>query len=172
MPYTAFQAVLDPTAPPGWRSYWRGEYLNRLTDEAIDTFLRHGATLLDSAPPLSQAVMFRIGQHINDIPGGSTAFSQREATYLFHPIVVWKEALDDQRMLAAGRGFAQAMRAFATGSPYLNFTPEADRVHDAYSAETSGRLVALKDTYDPDNLFNLNQNIAPSRRLEGVALAR
>jgi hypothetical protein len=65
-------------------------------------------------------------------------------------------------MLAIGRAFAEAMRPFATGTPYLNFTPEADRVADAY-AGTYARLVALKDTYDPDNLFRLNQNIAPSR---------
>jgi FAD/FMN-containing dehydrogenase len=171
MPYTAFQAALDPTAPPGRRSYWRGEYLHNLTDDAIDTFLQNGATLLESAPPLSQAVIFRIGQHINAIPRGSTAFSQREANYLFHPIVVWKRSDDDKRMLTAGRNFAQAMRAFATGSPYLNFTPEADRVRDAYTADTYSRLVALKDTYDPDNVFNLNQNIAPSGHLESRVLA-
>jgi FAD/FMN-containing dehydrogenase len=163
MPYTTFQAALDPTAPPGWRSYWRGEYLNSLTDDAIDTFLRNGETLLESAPPLSQAVIFRIGQHINTIPERSTAFPQRHANYLFHPIVVWQHAHDDERMLAAGRGFAAAMRPFATGRPYLNFTPEADRVHDAYTADTYSQLVALKDRYDPDNLFHLNQNIAPSR---------
>jgi FAD/FMN-containing dehydrogenase len=171
MPYTAFQAALDASAPPGWRSYWRGEYLHTLTDEAIDTFLCNGAALLETAPPLSQAVIFRIGQNINAIPAANTAFSQRDANYLFHPIAVWKHATDDERMLGAGRSFAQAMRAFATGSPYLNFTPEQDRVRDAYSTDTYSRLVALKDTYDPDNLFNLNQNIAPSDRIQSALLA-
>jgi hypothetical protein len=66
-------------------------------------------------------------------------------------------------MLAIGRAFAQAMRPFANGSPYLNFTPEADRVRDTYTGSTYARLVALKDKYDPDNLFRLNQNIAPTR---------
>jgi FAD/FMN-containing dehydrogenase len=41
--------------------------------------------------------------------------------------------------------------------------PEADRVRDAYSDATYARLVALKDRYDPANLFRLNQNIRPSR---------
>jgi FAD/FMN-containing dehydrogenase len=166
MPYTAFQAALDPTAPPGWRSYWRGEYLHGLEDDAIDTFLRYGAALLEAAAPLSQGVIFRIGQHINAVLEGSTAFSQRDANYLFHPIVVWKHADDDERMLAAGRAFAGAMRPFADGSPYLNFTPEADRVRDAYTGGTYAQLVALKDKYDPDNLFQLNQNIAPSPKPE------
>ena len=166
MPYTGFQAALDPTAPPGWRSYWRGEYLCSLEDEAIDTFLRNGASLLEAAPPLSQGVIFRIGQQINAVRPDATAFSQRDENYLFHPMVVWQHADDDERMLAEGRAFVQAMRSFATGSPYLNFTPEADRVRDAYSSSTYTRLVALKDKYDPDNLFQLNQNIAPSSQLD------
>ena len=45
------------------------------------------------------------------------------------------------------------MRPFSTGGAYLNFTPEADRVRDAYGAEKYERLVALKDKYDPDYLF-------------------
>jgi hypothetical protein len=75
-------------------------------------------------------------------------------------------------MLALGREFAQAMRPFATGTPYLNFTPETDRVRDAFDGGTYTRLVALKDEYDPDNLFQLNQNIAPSNQLESTLSAR
>ncbi|HZQ66559.1 MAG TPA: FAD-binding oxidoreductase [Gaiellaceae bacterium] len=172
MPYTAFQAALDATAPPGWRSYWRGEYLRSLSDGAIDTFLEHGATLVEEAPPLSQGVVFRIGQRINAVPHDATAFSQRDASYLFHPIAVWKDADDDERMLAAGRAYAEEMRRFADGSPYLNFTPEADRVRDAYTPDTYARLVGLKDAYDPDNLFRLNQNIAPSDPSGRAALPR
>jgi len=153
MPYTAFQGALDPTAPPGWRSYWRGEYLRNLSDEAIDTFLRDGQELVGAAAPLTQAVIFRIGQAIAAVPERRTAFSHRDANYLFHPIIAWKEAGDDTRMITAGRALAETMRQFATGGAYLNFTPEADRVRDAYDPETYDRLVALKDKYDPDNVF-------------------
>ena len=55
------------------------------------------------------------------------------------------------------------MRPFATGGAYLNFTPE-DRVREGYGEAKYERLVALKDRYDPDNLFRLNQNIKPSRQ--------
>jgi Berberine and berberine like len=71
-------------------------------------------------------------------------------------------------MLATGRALAQAIRPNATGTPFLNFTPEADRVRDAYSGGTYARLVALKHKYDPKNLFQLNQNIAPSHELKNT----
>jgi FAD/FMN-containing dehydrogenase len=161
MPYTAFQAIIDPSAPPGLRSYWRGEYLESLTEAAIETFLSDGVALVEAAPPLSQAVIFRIGQAINAVPEGATAFSQRRANYLFHPIAVWQDAADDARVIESGRAFAETMRRFATGGAYLNFTPEPDRVRDAFATGTYKRLVALKGTYDPENVFRLNQNIEP-----------
>jgi FAD/FMN-containing dehydrogenase len=109
-------------------------------------------------------IIFRIGQGVTAVPDDATAFSHRDADYLFHPISVWQDPADDERLIAANRAFADAMRPFSTGAAYLNFTPEAGRVRDAYGEKKYERLVALKDRYDPDNLFQLNQNIRPSRQ--------
>jgi hypothetical protein len=162
MPYTAFQAALDASAPPGLRSYWRGEYMRELSDPAIDVFLAHAAGLVTPEAPLSQAVLFRIGQGVTATPDAAAAFSHRSAAYLFHPIACWADAADDDRMVTLARAFADAMRPFATGAAYLNFTPEADRVRDAFGDEKHARLVNAKDVYDPGNRFRLNQNIRPS----------
>jgi FAD/FMN-containing dehydrogenase len=170
MPYTAFQAILDPSAPTGYRNYWRGEYMTALPDAAIDTFVEHGPGLASIAPPFCQSIMFRIGQAVNAVPDETTAFSQRDADYLFHPLGVWENPDDDERVIAASRAFAEAMREFSTGAAYLNFTPEADRVRDAFGDKYE-RLVALKDKYDPDNLFRGNQNIIPSEAAGEPALA-
>ncbi|MGW0614989.1 FAD-binding oxidoreductase [Streptomyces sp. NPDC002788] len=167
MPYTAFQSALDPLAPPGFRSYWRGEYMRELGDDAIDTFLAHGVDLTLLGAPLSEMIIFRIGQGVAAVPDEATAFSHRDARYLFHPICVWADSHDDSPMTTAGRAFAAAMRPFSTGASYLNFTPEADRVRDAYGEDKYARLVALKSTYDPANLFRLNQNIRPSHAAVG-----
>lgn len=112
--------------------------------------------------PLSQTVVFRIGQGVASVADEATAFSHRDAQYLFHPITMWQEPTDDERLIAASRAFCDAMRPFSTGGAYLNFTPE-DRVRDAYGAAKYARLQALKARYDPDNLFRLNQNITPRR---------
>jgi FAD/FMN-containing dehydrogenase len=171
MPYTAFQAMLDPGAPPGKRSYWRGEYLAGLSDEAIDTFVAHAPDLAAAGVPFSQMIIFRIGQGVTAVPDDATAFSHRDTNYLFHPISVWEEPADDERLIAGCRAFADAMRPFSTGGAYLNFTPEADRVRDAYGDAKYERLVALKDRYDPQNLFRGNQNIKPSQATGEPALA-
>jgi FAD/FMN-containing dehydrogenase len=68
---------------------------------------------------------------------------------------------------------AQAMRPFVTGATYVNFlnleeaTPE--RVQAAYSPDDWQRLVALKERYDPDNLFRFNRNIPPSKAATSAA---
>jgi FAD/FMN-containing dehydrogenase len=170
-PYTTFQAALDPLAPWGLPFYARGEYMSELSDPAIDTFLTGAVELLELSHPLSQMVMFRIGQAIAAVPEDATAFSQRAAGYLFHPIAAWSGPADAARVTDAGRAFAAAMRAFSTGASYLNFTHEPDRVRDGYGDAKYARLVAVKDAYDPANLFRLNHNIRPSRAAAEPALA-
>jgi FAD/FMN-containing dehydrogenase len=163
VPYTAFQAFLDPLAPWGCRNYARGEYMPELSDAAIDTFLPHAADLTVLGAPLSQQVIFRVGQAIAVVPSEVTAFSHRDARYLFHPISIWADLADDERMIAANRAF--------TGAAYLNFTAEGDRVRDGYGDDKYARLVALKNAYDPANRFRLNQNIRPSQPAAEPTLA-
>jgi len=170
MPYCAFQGLLDPMVPKGLRSYWRGEYLKELSNGAIDAFVEHAPRLAASGMPFSQIIFLRIGQGVAGVDDEATAFSHRDAAYLFHPISMWQDPADDGRMIAATRAFCEAMRPFATGAAYLNFTAE-DRVRDAYGEAKYTRLVALKDRYDPGNLFQLNQNIKPSRARGESALA-
>ena len=142
-----------------------------MPNESIDTFLDHAPPLVAAGKPFSQAVVFRIGQGVTAVPDGATAFSHRDAQYLLHPISIWSDPDDDDLLIAAARALAEAMRPFGTGSAYLNFTPETDRVRDAYGRDTYERLVAVKDSYDPDNLFRMNQNVAPSTQTGEPALA-
>ena len=162
MPYTMFQGMLDVTAPKGQRSYWRGEYLKGLSNGAIDTFVLNATDLAKAGMPLTQIIIFRLGQGVAAVADDATAFSHRDADYMFHPITMWQQPTDDERLMAKSRAFCEAMRPFSTGGAYLNFTAE-DRVRDAFGAAKYERLVALKNRYDPGNLFRLNPNIKPTR---------
>ena len=56
------------------------------------------------------------------------------------------------------------MKPWTTGEVYLNFIGDegAARVESAFGAEKWKRLQALKNEWDPDNLFRHNQNIPPA----------
>jgi FAD/FMN-containing dehydrogenase len=162
MPYTAFQEILDPTAPWGTQVYNSGEHLRELSDEAIDTFVEYASKL---EAPLSQAIMFRHGGAVSRVPEDAMAAGYRDAAYLMHPIAVWDDPADSERHISWCRNLCKAMRPHTTGGVYLNMTMDEGerRVRDGYGSEKYGRLVALKDKYDSDNLFRVNQNIKPTR---------
>jgi FAD/FMN-containing dehydrogenase len=161
MPYTAFQAMLDPGNQPGFRNYWRGEYLTELSDDAIDTYVEHAREPLT---PFNQIIIFRLGQAVKEVADEDTAFSHRDADYVFHPIAMWEDPADDERLIGWVRQISEAMRPFETGGVYLNFTGDSDKVRDAFGEQKYERLVALKDKFDPENLFQHNQNIKPSKK--------
>jgi FAD/FMN-containing dehydrogenase len=168
MPYTAFQALLDPTAPRGCHWYNTGEHLDDLSADAIDVLVGHAPAGLD---PLTMVIVFRHGGAVSRIPEDATAFGNREAEYILHPLAAWLEPGDGERHLSWLRELVRAMEPFKTGGVYLNFTPDereqtvagygADRIVDGYGVEKYARLVALKQKYDPENVFRFNHNISP-----------
>ena len=94
-----------------------------------------------------------------------TAFMGREAPFLFSVDAVWDDPAQTAEVLAYSRAFLAEMEPYSTGGLYVNFAglgEEGEKlVKDAYGANYQ-RLVALKNKYDPTNLFRLNQNIKPT----------
>lgn len=170
MPYTALQALIDPLAPEGNLNYNRGEHLSGLSDEAIDTFVDYASEISLVSSPLTQTIIFRHGGAVSRVPDDATAASHRDAAYMVHPIACWQDPADSDRYLDWVKRFSEAMGPFKTGGVYLNFEPDEgeERVRAGFGAEKYARLVELKDKWDPENLFRINQNIKPSRET-GVA---
>ncbi len=118
-----------------------------------------------SAPsPMSQILLIPGGGAIARAPGDRMAFGQRQAPFNLHVLSKWELPRDDDANIAWARELGAAMKPFTTGRTYLNFIGDegADRVRAAFSPEAYARLQAVKDRYDPQNLFRLNQNIRPS----------
>ena len=97
----------------------------------------------------------------------ATAFGRRDARFILNVWGVWDEPADDAREVAWVRDFWTAMQPHATGGHYVNFLGlEEDaelraQSRESYLPGTWERLVALKDHWDPTNLFRLNHNIPP-----------
>ena len=158
--YTALQASADPLFVPGRRYYWKAQFLQQISDAAIDA-LTDGFALATS--PLSIAVLQQVGGAISRVDEGATPYGNRNAAYDCFPAAIWENPVEDERHIAWAREFWAAMRPFGTGGVYVNNLGEEgeERVRAAYGTNYA-RLAALKAKYDPDNLFRLNQNIRPA----------
>jgi FAD/FMN-containing dehydrogenase len=161
MPYRALQAMLEPFSPHGWRNYWRGLHLKGLSDDALQAYLRFAP---EGMAPMTFVVLFQHGGAVGRVDEEETAFSHRDATFMAHPIACWMDSADDKRHVAWVQEFTDAMDPFRTGGVYLNFMADEgeERVRAGYESGKYDRLVALKNEYDPDNVFRFNQNIRPN----------
>jgi FAD/FMN-containing dehydrogenase len=159
MPYTAMQKMLDPFAPAGIRSYWKSNFLQTLSDDAIDAFVQFAA-----ACPSPQT--FSILEHSHGaaalVPVSDTAFPVRSEGFDLVILSLWQDPQHDAENVQWTRAFCSAMRSWSAGSVYVNALSEDDsaRVREAFGANYN-RLRKVKTAYDPSNRFRQNQNIAP-----------
>ncbi|WP_454873319.1 FAD-binding oxidoreductase [Paraburkholderia xenovorans] len=160
MPFVAWQQAFDPLLTPGARNYWKSHNLGEIQDGLIDALL----SAIDKLPSPQCEIFFgQIGAQTQRVPVEATAYSSRDTLYAMNVHGRWDDASDDERCIAWARAFFEAAAPFALGSVYVNFMTqeEGGRVADAYGPNYE-RLVAVKNRYDPRNLFRCNQNIRPS----------
>ena len=137
------------------RRYWKGHYVRDLPDDAIAALLAHD--------PSVAASLQAYGGAIADVPEDATAFSHRSTAFEYVGAARWTDPAEDDARMARARRSAAALAPFASGA-YVNALSDdgADGVRRAYPPAELARLTALKDAVDPDNVFHLNHNIAPS----------
>jgi len=161
--YLELQAGADESMKPGMRRYWKGHLLRELPDEAIEAFLGRGGPAQEGELR-AKGSLLAYGGAIGQVGIGDSAFSHRDAVIEFITTEGWEDPAEDEMRIAAPRRFAAAMEPFASGVYVNALADEAGGggVRAAYYAATLERLTALKDRYDPQNVFHLNHNIPPS----------
>ena len=162
MPYAEAQTVLDADYPDGGRYYWTSQNVGGLGDEEVSRLILHA----DTAPSANSTVdVWCMGGTMARGGAGETAFGYRGAPYLIGVEANWENPEDDAANIAWARNCVADLRRFSDGGAYLNFPgflEEGGRmVRDAFGGNY-GRLVALKNAYDPHNLFRLNHNVEPT----------
>ncbi|MFT4883137.1 MAG: FAD/FMN-containing dehydrogenase [Natronomonas sp.] len=158
-PYVEHQQSSDELYQEGHRNYWKSHFFDELTDEAIDTIVEHA----DPLPSPFTTVFFEwMGGEIARMDPDATAFPHRDATASFTVAPKWTDPEDDEEMIEWARTFFDATAPYATDDVYVNYLSwdEQERAEAAYGDHYE-RLLELKRTYDPDNLFQVNQNIDP-----------
>jgi FAD/FMN-containing dehydrogenase len=164
-PYVGFQSALDSTVVHGWSYYWKSTYLPELRDDLIDVLAEHA---FSCSSPRSYVAMFHLNGAVSRVADGVTAFGNRQASHAITLDAVWRPGEDfGERDTAWTREFFAALGRFREGV-YVNFLggdEDPDRVREAYGDSVYDRLVDIKTTYDPDNVFHHNQNIRPRDRV-------
>ncbi|HSF14862.1 MAG TPA: FAD-binding oxidoreductase [Vicinamibacteria bacterium] len=163
MPYPKLQSMLDEGFPAGLQVYWRSNFLAGIPDEALDELIQQFSRVTS---PLSALMLEPLGGAVARVGSEETAFNHRDAAYNLAVIGRWQAPNEEKTHIAWTRTAHEAMERFATGGVYVNYLGEEgqDRVRAAYGDAKYRRLVALKDKYDPENLFRCNQNIQPTPR--------
>jgi FAD/FMN-containing dehydrogenase len=159
MPYVAMQTLLDPLYPRGMFNYFRSAFFADLDNATVDAL----TSSYSQAPnEVSELHIHHLGGAMGREPADATAFGTRDREYILNVVARTPGADGFDGVVEWARSACARLGPEATS--YVNFTGEAseDRVRASYPPSTYARLVAVKDRYDPTNLFRLNQNIPPS----------
>jgi FAD/FMN-containing dehydrogenase len=164
MPYLQPQRSDDRPQGHHRRRYWKGHYLRQLGDDAIAAFLSRGARNGDDGDPalLASGGLQAYGGAIASTGPDDTAFSHRDALVEFVARSGWTDPAHDQDRITLARRYGAAIEPFASGVYVNDLTDEGQAgVQRAYGPAKIARLAALKNRYDPGNVFHLNHNIRP-----------
>jgi FAD/FMN-containing dehydrogenase len=160
LPQPALQSMFDAIYPPGLQWYWRADFVNELSDAAIAEHTRFASAL-----PSWQSTM-----HLYPINGAAarvgvkdTAWNYRHANWAQVMVGVDPDPANKEKITKWTKDYYDAVHPFSAGGAYVNFMMEEgeDRIKATYGGNYE-RLVAIKNKYDPRNLFRVNQNIRPT----------
>src|SRR5215213_7644548 len=161
MPYVARQAMLDEAgAVHGVQRYWKSGFTETLSDELLDVVIA-GARAFSS--PLSMILLFNIHGAATRVPASATAVGLRGNKWDFNVLSQWIDPAESPRHIAWTRELWGQVEPLISGSAYVNHIAGDDKpekIRPSFGANYE-RLVALKQQYDPTNLFRLNPNVKP-----------
>ncbi len=155
-PFVVHQTLFHAAMAPGRHYYWKSEYLPEFLKAAGNVLMDHA---LKITSPHSSILVFQLGKALarfgeTDMPAGNRNAASS-----------WEDPTQTEEQIAWARGCWSAMQQFSTGGVNVNFLTGEEgnqRVRAAYGSANYERLVELKNKYDPQNMFRLNQNIPPS----------
>jgi FAD/FMN-containing dehydrogenase len=166
MSYSAVNTIIDGGFPAGAFNYWKSSFLSELSDAAIDTMVAQFAACTSS--PMSAIVLEHFHGAVTRVPVDATAVPYRSEGYDLLIVGEWMDPATTDDNVAWTREAFAAMQPFTANQlRYVNYLDADDTGDDPVRAAYGpnyDRLVQVKNAYDPDNLFRMNTNIAPTAR--------
>ena len=160
MPYPTIQSLFDGMLPPGLQWYWRADFFNDLGAKAGQEHLKFGLNL---PTPLSQMHLYPISGAAERVSKNATPWAYRDAKYAGVIVGVDPDPANADKLTKWCKDYWEALHPYSAGGAYSNFMMDEGegRVRAAYGSNYE-QLVTIKNKYDPDNFFRVNQNIKPT----------
>lgn len=161
IPQPVLQGLFDAVYPKGLYQYWKADFVNELSDKAITEHIRFGSTM-----PTWQS-----GMHLYPVNGAAskvgkkdTAWNYRDATWSMVILGVDSDP-SNKEIISWSKEYWEAVHPYSAKGAYVNFMMDEgeERVKSTYGDNYS-KLVSIKNKYDPNNLFRMNQNIKPAKK--------
>ena len=160
MPFSTLQMAFEGLYPAGLQWYWRADFVNEISDAAIEVHLKFGGQL-----PTGHSTMhlYPIDGAVRRVPAGATAFAYRDGGWAGIIAGVDPDPANAGLISQWARDYWRELHPTSAGSAYINFLMDEgqDRIKASYRGNYQ-RLAQLKNRYDPDNIFHINQNILPT----------
>jgi FAD/FMN-containing dehydrogenase len=159
IPWPVLQSLFDALFPPGLQWYWKADFFDELSDQAIALHVKYAEQL---PTPFSTMHLYPINRAVHRIGNDDTAFSYREANFAEVIVGVDPDPANNERMIQWARDYWLALHPYSAGGGYVNMMMDEgeENVRAAYR-DNYARLAQTKAKYDPTNLFHVNQNIKP-----------
>jgi hypothetical protein len=153
--------MFDPLYSPGLQWYWKADFVNELSDEAIALYIEHGSHL---PTMLSTMHLYPVNGTAQRVGKNDTAWSYRDATWAEVIVGVDPDPANKELITNWAKNYWEAVHPYSAGGAYVNFMMGEEgesRVKASYR-DNYERLAAIKGKYDPTNFFRVNQNIKPA----------
>ncbi|MXM63987.1 FAD-binding protein [Streptomyces sp. HUCO-GS316] len=161
MPYPGLQAMFDELIPKGLQWYWRGDFFDGISDDAIEVHQRYGENL---PTDLSTMHLYPVDAAAHRVSADDTAWAYRDAVWSGVIAGIDPGPANADRIRQWCVDYWNDLHPHSMGGSYINFLGEQEgpeRVRTTYRGHYD-QLASIKRTYDPDNFFRANQNIPPS----------
>ncbi len=159
MPYTEAQKLA--VAPSGRQNYLKSHFVSQVSDGIVDIALDYFDRVTS---PLTSVLFQYLGNAAQRVPVSETAFGHRGALCEWATNAVFLDPGESEVHIRWVRDFASELLPFSSGAYINQVGTEAEEGEEAIQAafgDNFQRLTALKQKYDPTNLFSHNQNIRP-----------
>jgi FAD/FMN-containing dehydrogenase len=162
MPFSVLQSAFDALYPAGLQWYWRADFFEEISDQAIEVHLKYGAQL-----PTGHSTMhlYPIDGAAARVPDDATAFAYRDGGWAGVIVGVDPDPANAGLISDWAKRYWEELHPTSAGGAYINFIMDEgpERVRSSYLGNYD-RLAELKALYDPQNVFHVNQNIQPATR--------